>query len=104
MIASKKRVLWLLNQFTLRDFEVPLLVKLGKEVFIPKEFPRDESNLSASVTYTYDATLSIPSDLLRKMNEFDLFSHDWPADLKDEINANFDIAICAFFPGMINAG
>jgi hypothetical protein len=103
MIASKKRVLWLLNHSTLRDFEVPLLVKLGKEVFIPKEFPRDESNLSASVTYTYDATLSIPSDLLRKMNEFDFYSRDWPAALQDEINANFDIAICAFFPGMINA-
>ena len=103
MLASEKRALWLLNHSILRDFEVPLLVKFGIEVFIPKKFPRDEANLSASVTYTYDTTLSIPSDLLQKMNEFDFYSFDWPVTLKDDINSHFDIVICAFFPQMVNA-
>lgn len=40
MTRERKRVLWLLNHSTLRDCEVPLLMKLGMEVFIPKAIPQ----------------------------------------------------------------
>ena len=56
-----KRALWLINHTTLRKFEVPLLTELGYEVYLLKSFPYDEGNLSASVDYSYDATLTIPA-------------------------------------------
>lgn len=47
----KNRVLWLLNHSTLRSFEIPQLIESGiEEIYLPKKFPYDEGNLSASIT------------------------------------------------------
>jgi glycosyltransferase involved in cell wall biosynthesis len=98
---KNKRVLWLLNHTTLRDFEVPLLVDFGFEVFVPKVFPADEANRSASVTYEYDTTLTISKDNLEILNSFDFYIKDFTTTIADIINNEFDIAICAFFPLML---
>lgn len=89
-----KRALWLLNHSTLREFEVPLLLEMGYEVFCPKSFPYDEGNLSASISYAYDSSLSLPPDILEVLNRTD-FYHDIPHEQKMIINQYFDIA---FFP------
>lgn len=100
---KNKRVLWLLNHTTLRDFEIPLLIDLGFEVFIPKLFPADEANRSASVTYEYDKTLTISKDDLETLNSFDFYSKDFTQSIAEIINNEFNIAICAFFPLMLKS-
>jgi hypothetical protein len=98
----KQRVLWLINHSTLIDFEVPLLINLGMEVFVPKRTPQDEANLSTTITYKYDDTLSIPPKLLDKMNKLNFYSNTDQRLILSEINRHFGVAICAFFPQMIN--
>lgn len=100
-MISVKRALWLLNHTTLRHFEVPLLEKLGYEVYLPKMFPYDEGNMSASVDWSYDSKLSIPKEALDILNKTDFY-----AALPDEVtrimNQYFDIAIFGFFPKQLS--
>ena len=98
---KQKRILWLLNHTTLRDFEVAMLERLGFEVFIPKIVPFDEANQSASVTYDYDKALTIERELLGKLNRFDFYSKPWPKSLEKKINDNFGIAFVPIFPKMV---
>ena len=95
-----KRVLWLLNHTTLREFEVPLLEDLGFEVFVPKLIPLDEANRSADITYEYDSKLSIPKEKLLKLNEQDFYSHGL-VGVEDIANDEFDFLFCGFFPEQI---
>ena len=54
------RVMWLLNHTTLRQFEIPQMESLGiTEIFLPKSFPYDEGNLSASIDHSKDAALNL---------------------------------------------
>ena len=50
-----QRIVWLLNHTTLREFEVPLMRRLGLEVYCPKRFPRNPDNRSASVSDEFDS-------------------------------------------------
>lgn len=97
MQEYRGRCLWLMNHRTLRAFEVPMLVDMGFEVFCPKMFPYDEGNLSADVTFEYDKTLSIPQEVLDKINEVDFYK-GVPKNILDVINEYFDIAFIGFFP------
>lgn len=97
------RVLWLINHTTLRDFEVPLLIDLGFEVYIPKKFPSDEANRSASVSYDYDKTLTITKKNLDVLNSFDFYSDEITSSIANIINIEFNTVICAFFPIMLKS-
>lgn len=82
--------MWLINHTTLRAFEVPLLIDMGYEVFCPKSFPYNEGNLSASVEWKYDSTLTIPKkdlDILNQANFYDEVSEE----VKILMNKYFDI-------------
>lgn len=94
---KKKRVLWLINHSTLREFEVPLLIELGYEVFCPKSFPYDEGNLSASIDYKYDESLTIAKETLDKLNNVN-FYEDISVEISSIINEFFGIAFFAAFP------
>lgn len=94
---NKGRALWLINHNTLRPFEVPLLVDMGYEVYCPKMFPYDEGNMSASIDYSYDKTLSIPCEVLERLNQVDFYKQV-PRDVLDLMNEYFDIAFFGFFP------
>ena len=48
---SKKRILWLFNHSSLRSFEVPLLVKMGYEVYCPKSYDFEIGDFSCTITY-----------------------------------------------------
>jgi len=100
---KSKRILWLLNHTTLRDSEIPMLIRLGFEVYIPKIVPSDEANRSASVSHEYDNSLSIPPGLLKLLNQFDFYTRPWPRSLATKINKYFGITIAAIFPKMVNA-
>lgn len=94
---KKYRALWLMNHNTLRPFEVPMLIDMGYEVYCPKMFPYDEGNMSASVDYSYDRSLSIPADVLDQLNQVDLYKQV-PQKILDLMNEYFDIAFFGFFP------
>lgn len=85
-----RRIMWLINHTTLRAFEVPLLIDMGYEVFCPKSFPYNEGNLSASVEWKYDDTLTIPKDDLDILNKTD-FYNDVSEEVKILMNRYFDI-------------
>ena len=97
MNAKRGRCLWLMNHRTLRAFEVPMLVEMGFEVFCPKMFPYDEGNLSADITYEFDSTLSVPEEVLDRINQIDFYK-GVTKDILEIINKYFDIAFIGFFP------
>lgn len=103
MTQKPIRIMWLLNHTTLRKFEVKQLNALGiNEIFCPKSFPYDEGNLSATVDYSFDTSLSIPQqklEILNQQNWYESPSHEaW-----DIANKYFDIAIIGFFPRQIES-
>jgi hypothetical protein len=94
-----RRVAWLLNHTTLREFEVPLLRRLGLEVYCPKRFPRNADNRSASVSHEFDDSLTIPADELRTLNAFDFYSGDHPPEIRRILNERFRTVIVPYmFP------
>ncbi|MFN5230321.1 MAG: hypothetical protein ACK5FS_15755 [Planctomycetota bacterium] len=96
---SNKRVVWLLNHTTLREFEVPLLCSLGLEVYCPKRFPRNPDNRSASVSFEFDNSLSLPEPELAKLNEFDFYSEPFTPEIRQILNDRFGSIIVAYmFP------
>lgn len=97
---KNKRILWLINHTTLREFEVPLLVSLGYEVYLPKHLPSDEANRSASIDYSYDNALTIPEDELTVLNNHDFYSGIICSQIADIINTRFNTVIFAFFPNL----
>ncbi|WP_310603776.1 hypothetical protein [Anaerosporobacter sp.] len=94
---DKFRALWLMNHNTLRAFEVPMLLDMGYEVYCPKMFPYDEGNLSASVDFQYDDSLTIPREVIEKLNAIN-FYQAVPQDIIELLNQYFDIAFFGFFP------
>ena len=92
------RAMWLLNHTTLRNFESQQLLGLGVcELFTPKRFPFDEGNLSASITFELDQSLSLSHDEIAVLN-----AQDWYGEPSSEAwgiaNRHFDIAFIGFFP------
>jgi len=95
-MEKKRRVLWLINHKSLMKFEVPLLLDLGYEVFVPKIFPMDIANMSAHVDYQYDKYLTIPKEELDVLNSVNFYEHI-PMNCAEIMNAQFDICITHFF-------
>ncbi|MGN1780916.1 hypothetical protein ACKE11_21165, partial [Yersinia enterocolitica] len=98
-MSDNKRILWLLNHTTLREYELPILVDLGFEVYTPKKFPRNADNRSASVTYEYDDSLNIPLEIIEQLNEYDFYSDRFDPKILSILNEYFSFAIVAYmFP------
>jgi len=92
------RALWLLNHTTLRAFELQQLHHLGiTEIFVPKAFPYDEGNMSATITYEHDAHLTLPAADLECLNAQNWYEEPTRAAW-DIANAHFDVAFIGFFP------
>jgi hypothetical protein len=101
ILNKKKRVLWLCNHATLLQTEVPLLRRMGFEVFIPKIIPDDDANKSTVVSFEHDKTLSINADDLKTLNEYDFYTGKYSEKVHDIINSNFQTAIFTCFPGLL---
>lgn len=68
--------MWLVNDSTAREFEVPMFKKLGfPEIFLPKKFPPDLGFRSAGVDFSEDAGLSIPEADLADLNAVDWYGN-----------------------------
>ncbi len=86
-----RRVMWLLNHSTAREFELPMLKKLGfGEIFLPKKFPQDTRFRSASLDFSEDAGLSIPAADLAKLNAVDWYGRAG-RDAWELANRHFDV-------------
>ncbi len=74
MTERPLRVMWLLNHTSARNFEIPMLKRIGvKEIFLPKKTPADPTFRSTSVDWSEDANLSIPKEDLATMNAADWY-------------------------------
>ena len=86
------RILWLLNHKTLMPFEVPALISLGYEVFVPKVIPKSGFR-SGAISYDYDYSLSIPRADLERLNSFNFYEGEWTPQLERLVNRYFS---CVF--------
>jgi glycosyltransferase involved in cell wall biosynthesis len=87
--AADFRVMWLLNHGSAREFELPMLKRLGvREIFLPKSSPLDFR--SASVDYSEDAHLTIPTRDLEILNAADWYSDPGKA-VWDIVNRHFEV-------------
>lgn len=87
------RILWLFNKTSLRKFEVPLLIEMGYEVYCPKICEVETRDFSTSISYEYDSSLSIPENVLEKLNKVD-FYQEIDSETMALVNQYFDIVIC----------
>ena len=82
-------MLWILNHRTLMDFEVGQLHAHGFEVFVPKTVPQETGFSSARVDHAWDRFLTIPAEALAKLNAFNFYEREWPADIREIANRCF---------------
>jgi hypothetical protein len=85
------RVLWLLNHSTLMKFESDVLSRLGFEVFTPKILSRTLGFRSAGVDFGLDESLSLTSEDLQILNEFDFYGEKWTPLIREIVNREFDL-------------
>lgn len=97
-----KRILWLINHTTLREFELPLLIALGYEIYTPKRVPALIYEWSGSIEYGYDSTLSIPEKVLEQLNQHDFYEDPITHPIAATINRYFGTAFCVFYPKMLD--
>lgn len=106
MTDRSKRVLWLLQHKTLMQAEVPILLRLGYEVFVPKVIPERLPMRSSTITYEYDDSLTVPSAVLERLNQTDFYtegaiSDAVIADLNEHFGAAFFIVYDALHINML---
>lgn len=99
---SKKRILWLFNHTSLRKFEVPLLIDMGYEVYCPKICDIEFGDYSTSISYEYDACLSIPQGDIERLNRVN-FYQALDMETMALVNQYFDIAFCLFHIPPLNS-
>lgn len=93
--------MWILNHTTLMDWEVPMLLEQGFEVFVPKHLPQGPNGRTATVTNKFDASLSIPPADLAYLNTLNFYESPMSKKTADIINRHFGNCICAYiFPGL----
>jgi hypothetical protein len=99
--TPKPRILWILNHTTLMEWEVPMLMELGFEVYVPKHLPSGPNSRTASITTKYDSSLSIPSKDLEYLNTLNFYEDPISKKTAEILNRHFSNCICAYiFPGL----
>lgn len=91
---NNKRILWIFNHTSVRNFEVPLMMRMGYEVYCPKFFNMDFEGSSTSISYEYDKSLSLPEEIINKLNTVNFYKK-LDAETVTIINEYFDIAFCS---------
>ncbi len=96
-----RRILWILNHTTLMEWEVPMLLDQGFEVFVPKVLPVGPNGRTATVTDAFDSSLSLPAEDLRELNSVNFYDAPLSRRSAELINRHFEAAIVAsIFPGL----
>jgi hypothetical protein len=93
-MAHRRRLIWIVNHRTLMSAEVPLLLGLGYEVFIPKIIPTEDPGYqSGLVDYGYDSTLTLSPQALQVLNDHDFYRRIWSPTLKSIVNDHFNALV-----------
>lgn len=100
-MEKQKRIFWLCNHTSLRMAQVPMLIDMGYEVYCPKIYSWEYGDFSGSVTYEYDASLSIPKDIIDYLNTIDFYTKINRQDIA-LLNQYFGIAICMALPSLLD--
>jgi hypothetical protein len=83
------------------EWEVPMLLAEGFQVFVPKVLPVGPNGRTATVTDAYDSSLTIPPDELAWLNTINFYDAPLSRRTADLINRYFDVAIAAsIYPGL----
>ncbi len=93
-----QRVAWLISHTTLRDAEVPILRRLGYEVYTNKVLPTGEDYRSGSTDFSWDDDSTLPSDVLNAVNTHNFYQSELNDEMSDTLNAYFGTIICAAYP------
>ncbi len=93
----KNRILYLTNHVTLSKFEIPMLQRMGYEVYMPK-IP--DFDISCRVDWELDNTLTIPQSDLHILNKTDFYYTPISLQVSEIINKYFDIAFMVSYPVM----
>lgn len=91
---SDKRILWLYNHSTLIKSEVPMLMEMGYEVYVPKIPPFD---VSIAVDWSLDNQLTIPKEEIDILNRVNFYDEKIPLDAMEVMNKYFEYAINGVF-------
>lgn len=92
------RLLWVVNHKALIPAELPLLRELGFEIFVPKIIPGPGPFRSGAVTRAYDATLTLPAETRRVLDEHPFYADRWSPTLRDILAREFDVAVINLSP------
>ncbi len=95
------RIAWLVRHRALRDGEVPVLRRLGFEVYTPKSFGTDIESSNGAAFPEDDRALTLPPADLGVLNRTDFCRGAWPARAVAALNRNFDAIACAVLPGLV---
>lgn len=99
-VPPRRRILYNINHLKLVSNEVPLLLSLGYEIYIPKHLPSllGEAT-SAGVTYEFDNTLTISEKHLALLDAHNFYDENkWGREVSEVINAHFCMVITAAYP------
>lgn len=99
---SKKRILWLFNHTSLRKVQVPLLIELGYEVYCPKICSYEYGDYSCSVSYEYDSSLTLPTEVLETLNHID-FYQTLSSENMELVNRYFNMVLVLAVPDILEA-
>lgn len=87
--ARDRRVAWIINHTTLREFEVPLMRALGLEVFTSKIPCMRGGFRSASCDYSFDGDLTIPRSDLELLNNHNFYDDKLTPAVAAALNRHF---------------
>jgi glycosyltransferase involved in cell wall biosynthesis len=100
-VPRDKRVCWLISHTTLRDAEVPLMQSLGFEVYTNKVLPKGEDYRSGSMDFSWDAGLTLPTEVLDYFNQFNFYQTPFDEEMTETLNAYFGTVIVAAYPPVL---
>lgn len=84
------------------DFEVNLLLDLGFEVFVPKILSKCAPR-SSSISFEFDKSLTIPKNILEKLNSYNFYQDTIDSDVINILNKYFDVVFIAnIYPQVLN--
>ncbi len=90
----QNRILWLLPEAHLQDVEVPLLERLGFDVFIPAGI--------AATPHNRESRQGVERPLLDKLDRFDFASFQyWPRGISENVNKTFDMVFAPSDPALL---
>jgi hypothetical protein len=96
--SKEQRVAWIMTHGTLREAEAKLLRELGFEVWTTKQVHHHPAFRSGFGDYTWDEGLSLPTDVLRLLNQHNFYEDPLTPEVAAALNGYFGTVLIDHFP------